>query len=229
MPEASRADLQREAAHGKLVNRFTERRAGSHESSELSIKVYLAGPEVFLQNAREQLDRKIALTKAAGLIPVSPGDFIIPPQPSKRQFGLAVSEIDEKMMNSADAIIANLTPYHGVSADVGTCYELGYMCAQGKLAYAYTNVAADMRTRTVAHYGGDVFTDANGRLRGRHDGLSVEDVDMADNLMMQGGVERRGGQVIIHDAATDVLYTDTTAFEACLRLLAERARSQGAL
>lgn len=190
----------------------------------MSIKVYLAGPEVFLRNAREQLDRKIELTKAAGLIPVSPGDFVIPPQPSKRQFGHAVSEIDEKMMDTADAIIANLTPYHGVSADVGTCYELGYMCAQGKLAYAYTNVAADMRTRTVAHYGGDVVTDATGRLRGRRDGLAVEDVDMADNLMMQGGVERRGGRMIIHDAAPEALYTDTTAFEACLRLLAERSR-----
>jgi hypothetical protein len=42
--------------------------------------------------------------------------------------------------------------------------------------------------------------------------------------MMQGGVERRGGQVVIHDAAAGELYTDTTAFEACLRLLAERAR-----
>jgi nucleoside 2-deoxyribosyltransferase len=189
----------------------------------LSVKVYLAGPEVFLPNAREQLDKKIALTKAAGLIPVSPGDFVIPKQPTKRQFGHAISEIDEQMMDSADAIIANLTPYHGVSADVGTCYELGYMCAQGKLAYAYTNVAADMRTRTVAHYDGDVFTSADGRLRGTRDGLSVEDVDMIDNLMMQGGVERRGGQVVIHDAAPDQLYTDTTAFEACLKLLAERA------
>ena len=191
----------------------------------MSIKVYLAGPEVFLRNAREQLDRKIELTKAAGLIPVSPGDFVIPPQPSKRQFGHAVSEIDEKMMDTADAIIANLTPYHGVSADVGTCYELGYMCAQGKLAYAYTNVAADMKTRTVAHYDGEVFTDANGRLRGRRTGLSVEDVDMIDNLMMQGGIERRGGQVVIHDAPPDQLYTDTTAFEGCLKLLAERSRA----
>jgi len=191
----------------------------------MSLKVYLAGPEVFLVNAREQLDRKIELTRAAGLVPVSPGDFVIPPQPTRRQFGHAISEIDERMMDSADAIIANLTPYHGVSADVGTCYELGYMCAQGKLAYAYTNVAADMRTRTVAHYGGDVVTDATGRLRGRRDGLAVEDVDMADNLMMQGGVERRGGRMIIHDAAPEALYTDTTAFEACLRLLAERARS----
>jgi nucleoside 2-deoxyribosyltransferase len=189
----------------------------------LSVKVYLAGPEVFLANAREALDIKIALTRAAGLIPVSPGDFTIPPQPTKRQLGHAISAIDEKMMDSADAIIANLTPYHGVSADTGTCYELGYMCAQGKLAYAYTNVAVSMRERTVAHYGGDVVTDANGRLRARRDGLAVEDMDMSDNLMMQGGVERRGGQLIVHAAAPDRLYLDTTAFEECLRLLAARA------
>lgn len=190
----------------------------------MSLKVYLAGPEVFLANAREQLDRKIALTRAAGLVPVSPGDFTIPPQPSKRRLGHAISEIDERMMNEADAIIANLTPYHGVSADTGTCYELGYMCAQGKLAYAYTNVAATLRQRTVELYGGDVVTDASGRLRGR-DGLAVEDMDMSDNLMMQGGVERRGGQVVVHAAAPAELYTDTTAFETCLRLLAERTRA----
>src|ERR1700712_1441385 len=100
----------------------------------MSAKVYLAGPEVFLPNAREALDIKIALTRAAGLIPVSPGDFSVPPQASKR----ALSRIDEEMMDSADAIIANLTPSHGVSADTGTCFELGYMCAQHKLAYAYS-------------------------------------------------------------------------------------------
>jgi nucleoside 2-deoxyribosyltransferase len=190
----------------------------------MSIKVYLAGPEVFLPNAREQLDRKIALTKAAGLIAVSPGDFVIPPQPTKRQFGHAISEIDEQMMDSADAIIANLTPYHGVSADTGTCYELGYMCGRGKLAFGYTNVAADHRQRAIDYHGGAYTIDANGRPRGP-DGLAIEDVDMVDNLMMQGGIERRGGEVIVHDAAPDALYTDTTAFETCLRLLAARIKS----
>ena len=185
----------------------------------MRLKVYLAGPEVFLANAREQLDIKIALTRAAGLEPVSPGDFAIAPQPTKRQFGHAISAIDEQMMDSADAIIANLTPFHGINADTGTCYELGYMCAQGKRAYAYTNVAANLRDRTAGYYNGDIHTDAAGRLRGA-DGLAVEDMDMADNLMMQGGVERRGGQLIIHAAAPDRLYTDTTAFEQCLKLLA---------
>jgi len=190
----------------------------------MSIKVYLAGPEVFLPNAREQLDYKITLARTAGLIPVSPGDLVIPPQPTKQQFGHAISEIDERMMDSADAIIANLTPYHGINADTGTCYELGYMCAQGKHAFAYTNVADNLRTRTVDYYRGDVHTDANGRLRGS-DGLAVEDVDMVDNLMMQGGIERRGGQVVVHAAAPEHLYTDTTGFEVCLKLLVERVRA----
>ena len=185
------------------------------------MKVYLAGPEVFLPNARAQLDVKIALTQAAGLVPVSPGDFAIGPQPTKRELGRAISAIDEQMMDSADAIIANLTPYHGVSADSGTCYELGYMCGQGKIAYAYTNVAANMRERTLAHYGGWAAEDGQGRLRGA-DGLAIEDVDMADNLMLQGGIERRGGRVVIHGALPGQLYTDTTAFEACLKLLAGR-------
>jgi len=50
-------------------------------------------------NAREQLDRRIALTRDAGLAPVSPGDFAIPLQPSTRLFGHAIRAVDEKMMN----------------------------------------------------------------------------------------------------------------------------------
>jgi nucleoside 2-deoxyribosyltransferase len=64
-------------------------------------------------------------------------------------------------------------------------------------------------------------TDEMGRLRGP-DGLMIEDTDMADNLMLQGGIERRGGQLIVHDAAPDALYTDPTAFKICLALLARR-------
>ena len=35
-------------------------------------------------------------------------------------------------MDAADAIIANLTPFRGPSADAGTVYELGYMAGRGK-------------------------------------------------------------------------------------------------
>lgn len=117
-------------------------------------KVYLAGPEVFLPNAREMLDRKAALAREAGLIPLSPGDLEIPHTNSKRERAAAINAVDEKMMIEADAIIANLTPFRGIAADTGTAFELGFMCASGKPVFAYTNVARDHSGRVSDLYGG---------------------------------------------------------------------------
>lgn len=185
----------------------------------MSARVYLAGPEVFLPNARAQLDRKIALTRAAGLIPVSPGDVAIAEMPDHHARALEISRIDEELMFSADAIIANLTPFRGVGADPGTCYELGFMCAQGKPAYAYTNVAANHFSRIAGHYGGRIIIDATNRSRGS-DGLAIEDFEMIDNLMLQGGIERRGGAVIVGDAPPEASLTDLAAFERVLAIAA---------
>ena len=52
------------------------------------------------------------------------------------------------------------------------------------------------------------------------DGMSLENFDMAENLMLDGGVESRGGRIIVRDVPPERLYTDTAAFEECLRLLA---------
>jgi nucleoside 2-deoxyribosyltransferase len=194
----------------------------------MPLKLYIAGPEVFLVNAREVMKRKTALCHAYGFEAICPGDLDIPPSPTKKGFGLAISRVDEEMMNSADGVIANLTPFRGIAADVGTCFELGYMCAQGKLVAAYTNVAEGHYERILAYYDGKVTEAADGHTRGP-DGLSVEDFDMIDNLMMHGGVERRGGHIAIHKAAPDALYTDLTAFEECLKALAASrgARDEG--
>lgn len=54
------------------------------------------------------------------------------------------------------------------------------------------------------------------------DGHSLEDFDMIENLMLHGGVERRGGPVAVHAADPARLYTDLTAFEQCLKALSER-------
>lgn len=187
----------------------------------MALKVYLAGPEVFLPDARAQLDRKIALTRAAGLVPLAPGDLIIPEAPTPHARGLAISEGDEKLTDEADAIIANLTPFRGIAADVGTVFELGYMCGRGKIVYAYSNVADDHYARTLAHYGGVTERDASGRERGP-DGLSIEDFGMVENLMLDGGVERRGGTMVVRAVAEAHRATDTEAFEKCLSLLAAR-------
>lgn len=186
-------------------------------------KVYLAGPEVFLANAREILDLKIALTREAGLVPVTPGDLTPPKLESPGDLGTAISGIDETLMDSADAIIANLTPFRGICADPGTCFELGYMCAQGRPAFAYTNMRADNAERTRVFYGGATMRDTDGVERGP-DGVMIEDMGFVDNLMLHGGVLRRGGVVIVGDAAPDRLYTDMAAFRAVLAAAAAKLR-----
>ncbi|MGE6743698.1 nucleoside 2-deoxyribosyltransferase [Allorhizobium pseudoryzae] len=188
----------------------------------MTLKLYLAGPEVFLPNARAILDAKAELTRAHGFEPICPGDILIEPAPTRHEFGLKISAVDEGMMNRADGVIANLTPFRGIAADVGTAFELGYMCAQGKLVAAYTNVSANHYARTAEFYAGDVREGADGRKRGP-DGMSLEDFDMIENLMLHGGIERRGGFIAIHDAAAAERYTDLTAFKTCLSALAERA------
>ena len=188
-------------------------------------KLYIAGPEVFLPNARQQMDRKAVLVRQYGFEPLCPGDLDIPPQKTRKAFGLAISRVNEGMMNDADGIIANLTPFRGEWADVGTVFELGYMCARGKMVAAYSNAAEDHYQRLLRYYDNRITEGADGYKRGP-DGLSLEDFDMADNLMLDGGVERRGGIVATHNAAKDELYTDLTAFEACLKHLAERRDNQ---
>jgi len=191
----------------------------------MTLKLYVAGPEVFLPNAREIMDRKTALARQYGFEALCPGDLDIPPSDTKKGFGLAISKVDEEMMDQSDAVIANLTPFRGIAADVGTCFELGYMCARGKLVAAYTNVTENHYERVLAYYGGKVERGPDGYLRGP-DGLSVEDFDMFDNLMLHGGVERRGGHIAIHKAAPDRLYTDLTGFEECLKALFTKAKER---
>jgi nucleoside 2-deoxyribosyltransferase len=185
----------------------------------VSARIYLAGPEVFLPNAREILQLKRELTRAAGLVPVSPGDTSVPPLTDRHALGLTISRIDEELMDGADAIIANLTPFRGLAADTGTCFELGYMCARGKPAFGYTNIADDHYARTLALYAGTIVTGADGHKRGP-DGLSVEDFDMVDNLMLDGGIERRGGVIVRGKAPPEALYTDMTAFKEVLAIAA---------
>ncbi|THF50983.1 nucleoside 2-deoxyribosyltransferase [Allorhizobium terrae] len=184
----------------------------------MPLKLYLAGPEVFLPNAREILDAKAAMTRSYGFEPICPGDISIEPAPTLHEFGLKISAVDEGMMNAADGVIANLTPFRGIAADPGTAFELGYMCAQGKLVAAYTNIADNHYARTADFYHGEVREAQDGRKRGP-DGMSLENFDMIENLMLHGGVERRGGPIAIHNAAIDGLYTDLTAFEQCLKAL----------
>jgi len=101
------------------------------------LRIYLAGPDVFLPDAVDIGRRKKDICAAHGLSGLYPLDNAI--DRSAGDISLDIFKGCEAMMDAADAIIANLTPFRGPGADPGTAYELGYMAARGKFCLGYSN------------------------------------------------------------------------------------------
>jgi nucleoside 2-deoxyribosyltransferase len=79
----------------------------------MGVRVYLAGPEVFLPNAREIGARKGAICERHGLVGVFPADEedACDPALPLPEWGLAISRAMERVMRGCDAMIVNLTPF----------------------------------------------------------------------------------------------------------------------
>jgi nucleoside 2-deoxyribosyltransferase len=116
-------------------------------------RIYLAGPDVFLENWRAVADAKKALCRAYGFEGVFPLDNAVKKHRSKRQFGFRISRANEKLMTSCDLVIANMTPFRGPSMDVGTAFEMGFLRGLGKPVLGYSNVKGNLLDRTVAQLG----------------------------------------------------------------------------
>src|SRR3954469_15798871 len=97
----------------------------SRNDDSIMTKIYLAGPDVFLPDALEVGRRKIDLCASHGLIGLYPLDNTV--DLAATDASRQIFHGNEAMMNEADVIIANLTPFRGPGADAGTVYELGYM------------------------------------------------------------------------------------------------------
>jgi nucleoside 2-deoxyribosyltransferase len=180
------------------------------------MKIYLAGPDVFLPDAVEIGRRKAAICTAHGLTGLYPLDNIVDltvPDASRQIFCG-----NEAMMEEADAIIANLTPFRGAGADPGTVYELGYMAGRRKLCLAYSNDGATYADRLGRLTS---VTSVDGRLIDAQ-GLTVEDFGLVDNLMMIHALELHGCPLVAPSQTPADVWHDLAAFEACVRMAATR-------
>jgi nucleoside 2-deoxyribosyltransferase len=183
------------------------------------MKIYLAGPDVFLPDAVDIGRRKVELCTRHGLTGLYPLDNTI--DIAAKDASLQIFRGNETMMIAADAIIANLTPFRGPGADAGTVYELGYMAGRGKLCLGYSNdpsLYAD-RVREFTE-----VTARDGRLIDAL-GLTVEDFGLADNLMMIHALDLHGCALVTPRQTPDDIWHDLTAFETCVRMAAERLAS----
>jgi len=180
------------------------------------MKIYLAGPDVFLPDAVEIGRRKAAICAAhrlSGLYPLDHAIDLRAPDASRQIFCG-----NEAMMDAADAIIANLTPFRGAGADPGTVYELGYMAGRRKFCLAYSNDPATYAGR-VGRF--TTVTSEDGRLVDAQ-GLTVEDFGLVDNLMMIHALELHGCPLVTAAAQPVDVWHDLAAFEACVRMAAAR-------
>ena len=163
--------------------------------------VYLAGPEVFLADARQAGEDKKRIIeelnatydwpfRLEGLYPL---DNAIDDFGPNRETALRIYRANIDMMQRADAVAANMVRFRGPGMDGGTAFEMGYMRGLGKPVFAYYNAAP--------FYGEDeppgLYAERVERHHGRHptrtgvdiDGLAIETFGMADNLMMIGALD----------------------------------------
>lgn len=184
----------------------------------MSKKIYLAGPEVFLSDPHDIANKKKAICREYGFEGLFPLDAQLQLEGlTGREAALRISRANEGLMQQADLLVANMTPFRGPCMDAGTAYEMGYMRALRRPVLGYTNAAGPYRERAIRLCSGrresDRWVD--------NQGMEIEDFGLPDNLMMAGAVIDSGAEIIDHPAPPEALFTDLTAFTACVRLARE--------
>ncbi len=115
----------------------------------MTLKIYLAGPDVFLADARRAGLRKQEICREFGFEGLFPFD---------NDAAVAADHVKTfrancALMRLADIGVFNVTPFRGPSADPGTVFELGFLFALSKPVFGYTNSTSDYLQRVPAVFG----------------------------------------------------------------------------
>jgi nucleoside 2-deoxyribosyltransferase len=168
------------------------------------------------------MQQKKTICGRYGLVGISPLDDLTgepvewTSHPSWRQISLR----NEAHIRSCQGLIANLTPFRGPSADVGTVYEIGFARALGLPVFAYATTSEPFLARTLRMVAG-CRPSVDGSYRDA-DGLLVENFELFDNLMIEGGITESGGTLITDDVDR---WSDLSLFERCAAAAAARLNS----
>lgn len=184
--------------------------------------VYLAGPDVFFPNAIEVGKKKNEICARYGLIGLYPLDNEIEENGlSPRKIAIEIFKANCNLMDQADAFIANLTPFRGPSADVGTAFELGYIYAQNKPLFCYSNIAGSYLNKALqlglVDKQAEGLKDANG--------FEIEDFGLEDNLMLTAAAILRQAPLLTPPDGKTLLHDELSLFAACVEQAAHRLKS----
>lgn len=127
--------------------------------------VYIAGPWVFRKDAKEHAEHLRSLVESFGFKVLIPID-----NECSSAFEIKMGNIE--MIKSCDYVIADITPFRGVSCDAGTAYEIGYAEALGKPVVLWSEDRRSYKARVAE----DFYVDS----------CNIEDFNRVENLMIQG-------------------------------------------
>lgn len=184
------------------------------------MRVYLAGPDVFLPDPYTRGAALKAICARHGLTGVFPLDDLDEAEPADwadRPLPHRIALRNEAHILGSGALIANLTPFRGPSADAGTVFELGFMRALGRPVFGWSNTTQGFTERTLAFLGG-ATPDGEGWRDA--EGMALERFGCLDNLMIDGAVVASGGSLETADVPAEARWTDLAAFERCVARLA---------
>ena len=142
------------------------------------LKIYLAGPDVFEYDAKDQGTQLKKLCRQYGFEGLFPLDNEIDSNGNAYETAKAIREANIKLIHNADIIMANLNPFRGLEPDSGTVYEVGYATALNKPVFAYAQDRSQMieRVRTAQELNPDATRCQEGKI--------IEDFGLSHNLMM---------------------------------------------
>ena len=172
-------------------------------------KIYLAGPDVFLENALEIGKIKKEICWRYGFEGLFPLD-------NEVDNSRDIFKANCALMENADIGVFNLSPFRGPSADVGTIFELGFIYAKGKPVFGYSNSQDIFLTRTNSIF--NIHQDKSGFMRDEM-GFSVENFDLVDNLMIHWSLKGQGDLFTVLEKPGLNNLAALGAFEKCISSL----------
>lgn len=179
------------------------------------MRLYLAGPDVFLPGAVQIGARKRGICARYGIEGLFPLDVEVETQGRAEP----IFRGNLALMESADGGVFNLTPFRGPGADAGTAFELGFMAAQGKPVFGYSSNPAPYLDRVGVHCGPLVRHGQGWRDR---DGLAVEDFGLSDNLMLAVSIAESSLDVYTVAEEGPEALAAFRAFKLCMAEIAAR-------
>ncbi len=156
------------------------------EDLALMRKIYIAGPDVFLKNAVEDLNNKKEFCQKNNFVGMIPFDANVDFTQSNKKIRKDIYEANIKMIQNTDIVIANMNNFRHNEQDAGTIFEIGYAVALNKEVYIYSD-----DNRTVIEKTTEVdknFHIENGQYYDTQEML-IEGFDAKFNIMINESVE----------------------------------------